>query len=239
MSIKFSYAVIILLATLLSCQKSSDDPIISSSLTIVNALPGSAALVPNFNSDKTLIYYRTAQTIAANSATIFSGYIGEVPLALSQLTDTTHTVFKQRINIEPGAIKSLFVVGTLENPDFVFLKDELLVLKDSLISIRFANLSFGSNPISINLQGSQATPIVSNIAYKGVTTFFTFPAKAKDPVSGRYVFEIRDLTAAKLIATYTLTPLNTRLFRNLTLALRGQQGGTGTKAQGALLINNY
>lgn len=244
---KLIYAMLTLLSTggMVACKKNTDKPIDSSSLTIVNAISGAGILVTNFKSGTKLSYYKLAQQIPAYSSTApffeFPSYIGTFPLSLSLFTDTLNTVYKGDITMEARSIHTLFLMGTLTAVDTSFTTDNIPAFApaDSLIGVRFINVSKGSNPLAINIK-NQTTPFITNLTYKSVSAFQGYSAKKVVPAVTGYIFEIRDPSAAnKLIATYTLTSLTTRLGKSITVALRGIQGGTGVNAQAVFAVNNY
>lgn len=225
----------------ISCGKSNITPQSTSSLTITDAIPGSAILVPNFNSTKTLQYYKTAQQIPAGGSFEFGGYLGNIPLSLSQLTDTTHTVFNSTINIAPNSIHTLFLTGTLAAPDYLFTTDTLAFPTDSAVNVRFVNISTNSSPISIDVTTASGTPIVAGLAYKGVSKFLHFTFKTTIPTTS-YSIEFRDMATNKVLYTYALTAatvIPAKLFKDITLAFKGLPGGTGTNAQGIILVNDF
>jgi hypothetical protein len=244
---KLTYAIltILLIGSVVACKKNDDKLIDSSSLIIVNAVSGAGILVPNFQADTKLSYYKLAQQIPAYSSTApffeFPSHIGTFPLSLSLFTDTLNTLFKGNVTMEPKSIHTLFLSGTLTTVDTAFTTDNIpaFAAADSLIGVRFINVSKGSNPLAVNIKGV-ATPFLSNLTYKSVSGFVGYSAKKVVPAVTSYAFEIRDPSAAnKLIATYTLTPLTTRLGKSITVALRGIQGGTGVNAQAVFAVNNY
>ncbi|MFI5163364.1 MAG: DUF4397 domain-containing protein [Sphingobacteriales bacterium] len=219
-----------------------------SSLTIVNALVSGSALVGNFNYNVPLHYYRTAQQIANYNSLEFGNYSGDVQLALSQITDTTHTVFKGIVSLPKNTIQTLFITGTVAAPESFQTTDKPLyhAPADSTAGIRFVNLSPGSNPVSVDIIGNANGSEVTSLAYKNVTAFKNYAATYN---IASYIFEFRDAASGALLGTYTLNGVNngtgkntsTNLVRwkNITIALKGSPGGTGTAAQGTFLINNY
>ncbi|SEM62078.1 hypothetical protein SAMN05192574_101207 [Mucilaginibacter gossypiicola] len=227
-------------SSMLSCKKNSLPAISSSSLTIVNALSGGYGLIPNFDSEKTLIYYKNAAVITNNGFLEFSGHLGNIPLSLAPQTDTLHTLYKNNILMEANSIHTLFVTGTIDNTDSYFTTDKVpaFAAADSLIGVRFVNISMGSKPVSINIKG-QSNALVNGLAYKSASDFLPYAAKKTVPATVSYVFEIRDASTAALITTYTLSSLGTKISKSVTIALKGIPGGTGVNAQMALLVNNY
>ena len=227
-----------------SCKKNNVDlPSGGSSLTIVNALVGSSSLVTNFNYNVPLKYYRTAQQISYGAGFEFGNYSGDISLALSQINDTTNTVFKNVISLHKNTVNTLFITGTLASPDSFQTTDNppYHAPTDSTAGIRFVNLSPGSNPISVDIKGNIAGSEVASLAYKNVSAFKNYAATSN---IASYVFEFRDVASGTLLASYTLSGVNngdgtntsTNIVRwkNITVALRGIPG-----AQGTFRINNY
>jgi len=215
----------------------------ASSLTIVNAVVGSTSLLPNFNSNVPLAYFSTATQIGYASSLEFGSYVGNVPLALYDYTDTTKAIFKSTLAIPAYSIKSLFLTGTLTAPDYLFTTDQVpdLAFADSLCAVRFVNLSPGSNPVSVDIQGGPNGSEVSSLSYKNITSFKKYSAKWNIP---DYNFEIRDVSSGVVLATYDLTGVNygddgdqnQNLVRDhsFTIVFYGAVG-----SQGTFLVNNY
>jgi hypothetical protein len=238
----------LLLSAFTSCKKNVIEPVQSTSLTIVNTISGHDTLITNFDGNKQLQYFVTAAAVLPGSFNTFSGYMGDMPLAISLANDTTHSIYKQTLNLPPNTIHTLFLMGTSTAPDVLFTSDDVQSTKDSVVKVRFVNISTGSNSVSINLKGS-LQPLVSNLTYKSITDFQSLPAQWNNPVADSYVFEIRDAASQTLLGSYTMTGLLPftspakitigKVFKSYTIAFSGLPGGTGTDAQGAILINNY
>lgn len=206
-------------------------------------------LVIQFN-NKPVIFssLTTVNELNYGAANLFSPVSGNVTTAFIQSTDTTHTLFKGTFNLQNANTYSLFLTGTVNQPDTLFIHDQLpyYPATDSVGGIRFINLSTGSNPVSVDIKGNANGSEVQSLAYKGVTGFKTYAATH---TISSYVFEFRDQASGNLLASYTTsgvnnstgtnTTTNTFRFKNHTLALIGQPGGTGAAAQKVILINNY
>ncbi|MCR8556962.1 DUF4397 domain-containing protein [Mucilaginibacter sp. BJC16-A38] len=227
-----------------SCKKNDVQlPSGGSSITIVNALVGSSSLVANFNYNVQLKYYATAQQISYASAFEFGYYSGNLPLALSDLTDTTHDVFKQIVPLPKNTIGSLYITGTLAAPESFQSTDHppYHAPADSTVGIRFVNLSPGSSPVSVNIQGAANGSEVTTLAYKNITAFKNYAATYN---ISSYTFEFRDVATGTLLTTYTLSGVNNGdngdqnqnnvRWKNITIALSGLPG-----SQGTFQINNY
>lgn len=233
-----------------ACKKDNKSPQGGASLTIVNAVVGSAPLFTNFNGTTPLASYIGGQKLFygkySASSNEFSSYVGETHLALFQLPDTNaHSVplYNLTLNIPMNTIHSLFLVGLVGSPDTLYTVDSppYHPASDSSVGIRFVNLSPGSDPISINLQGQSNGSEISSLPYKGLTSFKPYPAVYN---ADHYTFELRNAMTGDLLRTYTMSGVNNGSgtnknnnswrYRNFTLALIGNPGSVNT-----LLINNY
>lgn len=235
-----------------SCSKENNPPG-TSTLTIINAVTGSNQLVANFNGTVPLNTYLNANRLDYNIfstyANQFTSYSGRQPLAVYAYPDTLEKsapLVNLVLDLPVGSIHSLFITGSMEHPDTMLVTDQLPYYPpaDSVTGIRFVNLSPGSAPVSIRIQGRNGSAEVSSLSYKGITGFKPYEAKA---ASEDYVFEFRDAGSGTLITSYQVTGIsnpgtaapNNWRNHNFTLALLGLPGGTGSLASSVLLINNY
>lgn len=223
----------------------------TASLTIINTIVGSRPLVPNFNGGGKIYYnnaiFRLSYGVSSNTNQLGS-YLGDQHLVLREDTAAqSRQLFDLKFNIPVGSINSLYLVGTNDNPDTLFVKENLPYYQpsDRIAGIRFINLSAGSTPITVNIQGRSTGSEVSSLAYKAMTVFKPYPAT---PDVANYVFEFRNGVTGALITTYTARSVgaegldyapNYWLYRNNTLALIGSPGGTGTAVQRVIVIRNF
>ena len=246
--------LLLLILSFTSCTKTADISPSSTAFTIVNAIVGSSNLVTNFNSNgggkilDTLKWYNTALQISYGSCQEISSCSGVTPISLSQITDTMQSVYSGTFNLPTGSIHTLFMIGTVEQPDTLFTTDHppYHPLTDSSVGIRFVNLSPGSSPVSVDLQGQPDGSEVASLSYKAITSFKNYAATY---AVSSYIFEFRDVASGTLLSTYTMNGLNNAIgtntatnnwrFRNVTIALKGLPGGAGSSAQGTFLVNNY
>ncbi|RZS65592.1 hypothetical protein EV199_5767 [Pseudobacter ginsenosidimutans] len=222
---------------LASCKKSNTFPEGSTSLVIVNAIPGSKPLKADFTDGKNplFIYSRSISygDVSTNS-NFYLGYKGEQHLKLYQYPDTTvkdQPLFDMRFEIPPGSMQTLFLTGTTAAPESVRLNESFpeIPWKDSAMAVRFIHLSPGSEAVTVNLQGS-SEKIVSGLAYRQVTDFRKYVVLA---TTADYVFEIRDALSGNLITSYTFTKTagNLRYRRNFyTVVFGGLPGESGQLA---------
>ena len=242
-----------LLATVLvSCGKESVAPPGTASLNIVNAVVGSSWLAPNVKGELPFDFYRLRLVQYGQFSTTnnhYSSYSGEQPLWIYNYPDTTDKdvpLLKMKLQLPIGSMHSLFMTGTLARPDSLLTEDHLPYhrLGDSTTGIRFMNLSPGSRPVKVVIQGKNK-PEVTSIAYKTMSDFIIYPVNT---YYGDYVFEFRDAASDAVITTYTATgirnppvPPNRHpwLYQNATLALIGVPGGTGAQQQTVMVVNYY
>jgi hypothetical protein len=240
MKLTFVY-IIGFLALFQSCNK-SNSTLANSALTIVNAIPESNNLITNFqitnNNKKTDSFglYGTALQIGYGSFAEFGLPSGITGLSLSQTSDTLQSLFNGIFNLRAGGIYSFFLMGTdTLHIDTMFVKDNIPYYPytgDSLTGVRVANLVTGSNPVSIDIQGSPNNiPVINSLSYKNISAFQPFSANMNAIANG-YIFEFRDVSSGNILATY---PLNVLTFKSQTLALYGNSN------VGYLImsINNY
>ncbi len=251
-----------------SCQKTTTAPNVSgvASLTIVNAIPNSNPIIPVINTSQPIIYFNSAISLlyGGNGYGFFYEYsplAGKDTLCVVQNTDTldvgpktTGQLFYDILPFQKGEIYSLFLCGADTTlPDFLLTTDSLPYYPpgDSVMGIRFVNLSTNSNSISINLEGSQNGSEVSNLVYKGITGFKTY---VNNSSTADYMFVVRDAASGDSLTQFDflnsgsgnygfglIDPYNGTLltFRNITIALIGQPGANASVPQSTILIDNY
>lgn len=243
-------AILLLIMAGAACSKKTDPGPLPASLTLVNAIPDSGPLVTNFGGTSPITWYNAA--LMLNYGLFYSTQQlgineGKQPLVLFQYPDTlAHStpLYNLTLSFAPGDIRTLFLTGTVADPDTLFVRDEPLIhaTTDSTLGIRFVNLSPGSEPVSVHISG-QSSPIAASLPYKGITPFTALPAKKN---TSDYLIEFRDETTHNLLGSFTLAnvgsvtlPNNLWRYRNFTLALKGLPGATGAAAQGVFKIDHY
>lgn len=241
-----------LLLGLAACSKTTV-PAGTASLTLINAVVGSKPLVSNFSDRDSITYYYNAMQVlynVFNPLNQVNSYSGIQHIRLYQYPDTgvkASPLYDLTLDLPVGSIHTLFLTGTVSQPDSLFTTDMLPYhpVQDSSLSVRFVNLSPGSAPVSIDLAGQPNGSEAASLPYKGISSFIDYPANA---ATASYTFEFRDKTTGALLGTYTMPGLdnnsgsnfmnNKWRYRNFTLALIGIPGGTGNSAQKILLIIN-
>jgi hypothetical protein len=224
---------------MLACTKQKSAPG-TASLTIINAVPNSTpSLVTNFSGTEPIVWYNNAlkllyATVGNTNQT--TAYSGEQPLAIYRFPDTTaHStpLYNLVLNLEPGAMYTLFLTGTLAAPDTLFTTDwpPYHPTADSTMGIRFVNLSAGSNPVSVNITGSANGSEVSSLPYKGITDFKKYLTTSTITA---YKFEVRDAGTGALLGSVDVNNFNgtgtsARRYRNFTIAYMGLPNEPATR----------
>jgi hypothetical protein len=210
-----------------------------SAVTVVNGVVNSNPLIADLSgADSVASYFASTPQISYGGFQEYSIPSGKVPAVVFQNSDTAVALFQATLNLAPHAVYSIFLSAadtggksidtliTLDNPPYHSVTD-------STDGIRFVNLSAGSNPISVDIQGNPYGSEVNSLAYQAITNFKNYPAGYNFT---QYNFEIRDAASGNLLTTYSygVSP-----FKNITLAVIGSEDSTATVPLSVTQINNY
>ncbi|QEC43482.1 hypothetical protein [Pseudobacter ginsenosidimutans] len=240
------FSGILLMLTLTGCIKENPSRQ-AVSLTVVNAVVGSNTLRPNFTGTGTIRYIDTwpiSYGIFNLSSNLYSREAGITTLGLFQMPDTLakdQPLFNLQLNLPEASIHSLYLTGTVAEPDTMLIRDIVpgYASSDTSMGIRFVNLSKGSDPVTVNLLGQPDGSEAGALAYKKYTGFKKY--RVRNGV-GKYVFEFRNTVTGNVDATYTadfIDEINNRyVYRNFTIAFIGKPGGTGAEAFKTMLIQH-
>src|SRR5258708_20584297 len=180
-------------------------------LTIVNAVSGSSPIIANINQQLPRYQGQPATAYLGYNLLKFSG--GNTIMNFRQTSDkTTDLITTSNMSLPNYSIHSLFLGGTVSSPDTLLVTDILPIhgtsghgAADSTAGIRFVNLSPGSSPISINLQGNASGSEVASLSYKDITGFINYSTIS---AVSSYTFEFRDAGTGNRLATFTLGGVN-------------------------------
>jgi len=227
--------IILLTAAFFGCKKTSVDISPLASLNLVNASVNVSAVKVNFTGNGLPNYYNliTATTAYGANSLFPVNANTTVPVTIINSTDSTKALVSSNLNLANGGIYSLYLAGQSTAVDTIMVKETIPSFQDSSCAVRFINLSYNSNPISITLSTTPTVPEFSGLAYKSAAAFKTYTATA---ATNTYTFQVRDATTLALLGSYTLTVPR---FFACTLAWIGQAGVTGTNAPKVIRINNY
>ncbi|BAV07686.1 hypothetical protein FLA_3717 [Filimonas lacunae] len=220
-----------------ACHKNEIKVTALASLNIVNAAASSGAVkvkfeggTPNYYSQvTTAINYASnaAYSVLANSRTT---------LQIAATSDTTTPVVQTQVQLPVGSMYSLLLCGKSKSIDTLWIKENFAAYADSVYGVRFMNLSVNSKPVSIKRKSTGAT-VASSIAYKGYSSFYTFPCTVQ---ALSEVFEVRDAASDSLLGSYefksTVPPPR---LNNCSIAWVGETGTTGATAPKTQRINHY
>jgi len=208
-----------------ACKKSTVDVAPLASLNITNVVVGGKNVKLNSNLvDSAVNYNFKAFGLNAGTTNIYVYPTG----------DSTHPYYNNTVQTANGGVYSLFLAGAVATRvDTILVQESIPVRTDSSCGVRFANLSYNSNPIIITQQATPAVTDFTSLSYKQISAFKTYPALS---TNGTYTFQVRDAGTNAVLATYALA---TPRFFNATLVWKGMVGGTGANVPGVLRVNNY
>ncbi|MES2373440.1 MAG: hypothetical protein V4557_12720 [Bacteroidota bacterium] len=154
-------------------------------------------------------------------------------------TDST-SLLSATYDLSGNSFYSLFIAGQAPNVEAVLVKeinypyirqDFIATAADSVIRIRFINLSPNAAPLNFRITGSTNNE-ATGIAYKGYTDFVSYPAKIANT---SYKFDVVEGTT--VLTTFTLSVTGTNRFKNVAILVRGLKGGT--PALGVSTVNYF
>ncbi len=214
-----------------SCKKSN----IGSDLVSINMIQA------NFNLSGVYIYFTNSDSaFYAHQAVIPFGAAAEYstapnsPLVIVSTSDTSVHLLSTMLNLTPGGIYSLYLAGDVSHIDTLLMQDVLPSYSDSSGGVRFINLSTGSLPVKVNLQGNDPSQTEFNsIGYKQITPFKSYTGSGG---TNFYTFEIRDQTSDSLLSTFTWS---VPLFKNSTLIVSGSEDPAVGIPINIFQVNNY
>lgn len=232
--------IIVFVLFMVCCKKSEEPGIVPlASINIVNGCINIGTIKANFTNASTknggYQYFSQITTSIAYGSNAIVGVLAQeqVPLTIAPIADTAQPIYNGSLSFAKGAGYSLYLAGTATAVDTVLILDAISFHSDSNCGVRFINLSYNSNPIVITQSATPTVDDFSNLSYKEISAFKTYPAGY---ANASYNFQVRDAATNTLLATY---PLSTPYFHNVTLAWIGQMGGTGANAPKIIRVNNY
>jgi len=237
------------LSLVVSCKKDLS-PEANASFTIVNAVPGSDNLVANFRTNYETygnypvglsVKYRTYEP--NHHLTILAK---EQPLLIykTPATGQDKPVYQLSLNPAPGEASTLFLTGTLAEPETVLITKlpPYHAVADSVLGLRFVNLAPGKTPVRIRISGEGTDLSVNNLAYKAATDYLSVKANAK---VGNVLVEFLDQVSGTLLQKYTLKDVGTTTlekskwrYRNYTLVWLPNDAN-GSLAAEPFLIDDF
>lgn len=224
---------VIITSLITACEKNDRDIPQLTSVNIVHAVVNASAVKVN-TTGSAITYISYTDSIKFGAAKLYSLVAGNAtPLSIVATADTIKPLVNAQLSISAGEMYSLFLAGQYPTADTVWVKDEVNNYTDSLIGIRFINLSPNSSSLKINIKGNTTQNEVTDLAYKQLTAFKQYAAKSANT---NYQFEVRDVATSTLLASFTLAY---NRFHNHTLVIKGLTGVTGTNAISIFSVSPY
>ena len=239
---KFEQVICVLLVIIgySSCKKAKEDFLLTTNLNVVNAAlnvgikvdPGRGFIYANDSSIK----YGVARSYALARTSI--------PFKIVNAADTTATLYDNVVELR-SANYTMFIAGVAPTPqviineetNFPFIpQDKIYTSSDSVVNVRFVNLSPNSTPVKIKI-ASATTNEVDNLPFGSIGNWKAYPALL---ATTTYSFQIRDAGTDALITTYSFIANSTNRFKNVALVIKGLEGTTaGTNAFGVFVVNYF
>lgn len=237
-----------------ACRKESTPPKFAT-VNVVNAAIGAASFKVNYFGKPIswANYTGAVGNLAFGTSQILTGFTlsNNYPLQIVTAADSTKFVFNQTIELSQSESYSLYITGQTGNYESI-LKTEIDIpynLSDSVVSVRFINLSPNSPTVNITLASTPLTKEVADLTYKQITNFKTYPIRKVIP-AGTVTWQVRDAITNAILTSYTLpatvqqpyTTVSASLsrFKSVTLAIKGLVGATtGANAYSVFPIPAY
>lgn len=205
------------------------------SITVINATLPNSTIVSMFGPDTAGKYFAGALKINYGAAQLYSTVSGKIPLRITTITDTTHNLFNNTLDLAGNGIYNLYLAGDTTHPDTIITRDNIPSYQDSAAGVRFINLATGGKSININLLGDSAHPVAS-LGYTHASDFIKYPATPSSPTS--YKFEIRDAATGDLLTTMPYTWTYSR-FNNHTIVIAGSTDPLSPVKPKVFAVSNF
>jgi hypothetical protein len=233
--------IIIVALIMLSACKKEKAAVANADFRVVNAAVG--VWVKVNPGRKTTFAKETQISFASNRLYLLERI--SLPFKVVNAADTLSKFYDETVSLNSG-IYSMFIVGQLptietivkEESDFPFINflDRIPVKADSVVNVRFLNLSPNSTPVKIKISTATGNEI-DNLPFKTIGSWRKYTAIAASTV---YTFQVRDAATDALLASFNLTANATNRFKNVSLIIKGLQGTTtGVNAFGVIAINHF
>ncbi|SFH10255.1 DUF4397 domain-containing protein [Pedobacter insulae] len=184
-------AAFIVSILLTSCKKNEGPKFIDvSGLSIVNASPSTEKL--DVYVDNTKVTNAATDFVFGGKIDYLSAYSGSRKMTITR-KDSPIPLKSELFVLEPQYGYTLFILDRFADIKFMMLSDNLTKPPKGKASIRFANLSPDTDPLTLAVAGSNY--LITNVAFKN----YSIPIfiDAGDKVN----FEVREHSTGSLIAT--------------------------------------
>lgn len=232
-------SLILTIASLFSCQKDEAVGTVDiAKINVINAVVAGGSVKANV-SNKTL----TWSSIADDQILGGTNYLNRlytvatdrsIYFKVALVSDTTMLWYDQIKQLNAGKMYTLYLSGTPGNVKTLFHEEvnfpkpiirdagRRTPVTDSIVNIRFVNLSPSGPKVDINIQG-KSTNEVSGLSYEAFTDFKRYLVNNEIEY---IVFEIRNSSTKELIRTFYIDPENVR-FTSIAIMMMGIYPGSG------------
>ncbi len=211
-----------------SCEE-NEETLFPASLKVVNGIPDAPGVHVNyFGRD---IDYSNNSILTLGSSTrltLLSNVANDLVVVPS--SDTLSTIYQEVVNFQAGDVYTLFLTGQSENVEGLLLRDEPLVTADSVIGVRFINLSPDSGEVRFELTGVEQE--FETLSYREISSFESVMATSANVF---YSVQVKDIGGNSLAGGFLFAPM----FKSLTLALVGFRDNNGINSLSVRQINSY
>lgn len=236
--------ILIISICFFACKKNENHFTPVASINAINAVIDLASIKINTIGKKSN-YAMITDQIAFGTNRIYYGETGTATLTAVASSDTTKLLFNKSVELTPD-IYTMYIMGQMPNIDTLFRKEvnfpfiKTDVSKpsatDSVVNIRFVNLSPNSPSLVINIRNNTVNEF-NNLPYKTISSWKPYPAKL---ITTNYIFEIRNAATNTILTSYTLIATTSNRFKNVSLIIKGLAGTTsGTNAFSVFPVNYF
>lgn len=221
LSTKIVCALFAVTLTFSACKKDwNNDPIEAAGIGFVHASPGTAAL------DYILDNQKIGSFTYTNDRGYFAAYPGTRLVGVSK-KDSLKYLTNGTAALRSGSFYSVFVVDTLKSTKLLLVEDDLKAPETDKAKVRFINLSPGSSPLDLAVEGN-ATALFTAKAFKEFTPFTSI-----NP-SESYTFQVKQAGNV----TATLPAVKIEKGKIYTIWAKGLSSATDSTKFGLSIMTN-
>lgn len=217
----------------LSCSEAAPDVSQTATIKVINIVNEIPSVLVKVG-ENSINYETTTSKVDFNTVENFSieAHISK-EVTIVKASDTIHPIYMELLDLKPG-IHSLYLSGKLGEEETLLLEDDVKQFTDSVVGIRFINLSKTLGPLDVSFIG-ETENMVLGLEFQSATDYIEFPAREEGT---RYIFDFKNASGT-VIQRASVTPLETgniSVKKNLTLVITTRENGTQYRIT---RVNNY
>jgi hypothetical protein len=224
------YLIMLLMfcASIYSCKEDEKAIPESGTVNVINVVSDVGAIKGNF-SGINIAWSSIIPTGDFGTGKLYYAPAGNSNMKVVPALDTNVVLFNAARTIQ-SKVYTLYLTGTKADVDTMFREEinfpfiatgaNIPPPADSVVNVRFVNLSTSSPALKIKLAIGTANE-VNNLSYKSIGTWKGFPNRTDFT---EYNFEVRNAATDELLTTYTFYAMATNRFKNVALVIRGAFG---------------